>query len=286
MRCSGMDALQRPDLKARTNCLVRHPVARTLRSRRWSYRRCMRRFAQAIASPSSLPNGLPRAVTQALAEAPDRYNIGKGKPAVVLARDTEGQLVVSDMRWGLVPRWSKEPATPYTTVTARLDRAAASRIFAQAWKQRPCVVALSGYYKWDRRRKPPWPRFIQRRDGLALLAAGVWERWEGADGQVLEGFSLLTSANPAIPMPLTQDGPVFVEPDAALDWLAGALTTPAALARRAHTAPLESYPVGKGIGDPERDDYTLLEPVDPDAVAEQELAPREHDDWEDDDPDA
>jgi putative SOS response-associated peptidase YedK len=224
----------------------------------------MRRFAQAIAD--SLPPGLPADVCLAIAAAPDRYNVGKGKPATVIAR-IDDQIVVTDMQWGLIPRWSKEPATPYTTVTARLNKAPGSRIYAKAWKQRHCVVPMSGYYKWDRQRKPPWPRFVQRRDGLALLAAGLWEHWE-QDGLALDSFSLLTGPNPTIPAPLTADGPVFLEPASALEWLAGTLTSPGALERYANRVNLESYPVSRAIRDPQRDDFTLLEPAEPDAPSE------------------
>ena len=226
----------------------------------------MRRFAQAIADAESLPPGLPADVSLAVAAAPDRYNVGKGKPATVIAR-IDDQIVVTDMQWGLVPRWSKEPATPYTTVTARLAKAPGSRIYAKAWKQRHCVVPMSGYYKWDRQRRPPWPRFVQRRDGLALLAAGLWEHWE-QEGLVLDSFSLLTSPNPSIPAPLTADGPVFLEPASALEWLAGTLTSPGALERHANRVNLESYPVSRAIRDPHRDDFTLLEPAEPDAPSD------------------
>ncbi|HVJ38496.1 MAG TPA: SOS response-associated peptidase family protein [Stenotrophomonas sp.] len=238
----------------------------------------MRRFAQAIADPGSLPPGLPEDLCLAIAAAPERYNVGKDKPATVIARSGE-RCVVTEMRWGLVPRWSKAPATPYTTVTARLAKAAGSRIYAKAWKERHCVVPMSGYYKWDRQRNPPWPRFVQRRDGLALLAAGLWEHWE-LEGLALDSFSLLTGPNPSIPAPLTADGPVFLEADTALEWLAGAFTGPGALERRAHRIALESYPVSRAIRDPQRDDYTLLEPVDPDAPNEPDAD--EHD-VEDDD---
>jgi len=245
----------------------------------------MRRFAQAIAAPDALPEGLPADLTESLVHAPDRYNIGKGKPAAVLARNAEGALAVTDMIWGLVPRWSKTPTTPYTTVTARLERAPSSRIYAQAWKQRPCIVAMTGYFKWDRQRKPPWPRFIQRRDGLALLAAGIWEHWKDDEGQVLDSFSLLTGPNPAIPSPLTADGPVFADPGAALAWLAGSFPTPAALRRHARTPPLESYPVSRSVRDPSRDDYTLLEPTDPDAMDEFHLEQADAALWNEDDDD-
>lgn len=220
----------------------------------------MRRFAQAIAEPESVPEGLPRELADALATGPDRYNIGKGSPASVILRDADGVLAVADMAWGLVPRWSKAPSTPYTTVTARLDRAPSSRIFAKAWAERPCVIPMTGYYKLDRTRRPPWPLFVQRRDGLALLAAGLWEHWED-DAQQLDSFSVLTAPNQAIPAPLTPDGPVFLSAAQALEWLSGAITTPAGLHVRSPA--LEAYPVGRAFRDLKRDDYTLLEPVDP-----------------------
>lgn len=243
----------------------------------------MRRFAQAIAAPESLPDGLPAGLAAALTAAPDRYNIGKGGAAIVLARCADGSLSAAEMIWGLVPRWSRQPSTPYTTVTARLDRAPKSRIYAQAWQQRPCVLAMTGYYKRDRQRRPPWPMFVQRRDGLALLVAGLWEHRGGAEGAQLDSFTILTGPNAAIPSPLTPDGPVFVEPLAALAWLAGRITTPAALAASASTPGLEAYPVSRATRDPTRDHYTLLEPVNPDDVGSTGATDAESDDV---DPDA
>jgi putative SOS response-associated peptidase YedK len=68
----------------------------------------MRRFAQAIADTESLPDGLPGSLARALVTAPDHYNIAKGGVAALIARDHDGTIVVADMVWGLVPRWSKE----------------------------------------------------------------------------------------------------------------------------------------------------------------------------------
>lgn len=240
----------------------------------------MRRFAQAIADPDQLGTAIPPVVAQALADAPDRYNIGKGHPASLFVM-TEGRIVMLvDMVWGLVPRWSKEPSTRYTTVTARLERAPKSRIFAQAWRERHCLVPMSGYFKWDRRRMPPWPHFIQRRDGRALVAAGLWERWEDEDGASLNSFTLLTAPNMSIPPPLTQDGPVFLDGQSALRWLSGSISSPRSLLRHAEAPALESYPVSRAIAKADVDDYTLLEPVEPD---EKLLAePEDEDAWDDD----
>jgi putative SOS response-associated peptidase YedK len=132
---------------------------------------------------------------------------------------------------------------------------------------------MTGYFKWDRQRKPPWPHFIQTRDGTALLAAGLWERWEGEDGTSLLSFAVLTAPNLAIPAPLTQDGPIFLEGRSAIRWLTRSISSPRSLLRHAQVPDLESYPVSRAIAKTDADDYTLLEPVDPDEAAK--LAPSE-----------
>lgn len=218
----------------------------------------MRRFAQAFL-PDAIPPALPRAVADALAQAPERYNVAVRKPAAVVL-DRGGGLVVEDCDWGLVPSWSKLPETKYTTVTARLDRAASSRIYRSAWEKRRCVVPMTGYYKWDRGTKPARPYFIQSRDGLVLFAAGLWDRWP-ADAPELQTFSVLTAPNAAIPAPLVPDGPVFLPADRVADWIAGP-RFPAGFLAGLRQPALDAYPVSRAIRSRDVDDYTLLEPAD------------------------
>lgn len=243
----------------------------------------MRRFVQALSGFEVMP-GLPDDVVAALRRMPDRYNVSVRQPAAVLFAD-DGRWQLASMAWGLVPSWEKEPATKYSTQTARLDRAPRSRLFRRAWEKRRCVVPLNGYYKWDRTRKPHWPLFIQPVDGLALYAAGLWERWRAGDeddAPFLDSFALLTFPNPAIPPPLTQDGPLFLPADRLVDWLtAGAWWAKRIAARCAERQPrLEAYPVARRVGNPALDDYTLLEPADP--AARDEPAPDDDYDVEDD----
>lgn len=220
----------------------------------------MRRFAQAFI-PEALPHALDAAVRGGLADAPERYNIGVRKPAVVIL-DRGAGLEVQDFVWGLVPSWSKLPETRYTTVTARVDRAAASRIYRRAWATRRCVVPMTGYYKWDRTSKPARPYFIQARDGGLLFAAGLWDRWP-ADEPQLHTFSVLTRANDAIPPPLVPDGPVFLAAERVAEWIAGPWM-PTRFLERMPQPTLDAYPVSRAIRSPDVDNYTLLEPADAD----------------------
>ena len=218
----------------------------------------MRRFVQAFAA-DIMPGGLPPAIIGELAAVPVRYNIAVRKTAVVIL-DRGAGLCVEDFAWGLVPSWSPLPETKYTTMTARLDRAARSRIFRRPWEQRRCVVPMNGYYKWDRTASRPRPYFIQSQTGQALFAAGLWDHWHKAEPE-LYSFAVLTHANPAIPAPLVPDGPVFLAAADVADWIAGP-RFPMRFLSRAAQPRLEAYPVSRRIRSPDVDDYTLLEPVD------------------------
>ncbi|AWH21836.1 SOS response-associated peptidase family protein [Stenotrophomonas sp. ZAC14D2_NAIMI4_6] len=243
----------------------------------------MRRFVQAFAAEDAFAPGLPADVAEAFAAAPAHFNIGKDAQACVWAAGSDDPAWVAPMHWGLVPRWSKEPSTPYTTVTARVDRAARSRLFGDAWKHRHCIVPLTGYFKWDRQRRRPWPMYVQRADGLALLAAGLWERWRDADSdEPRDAFTLLTHADAHIPAPLSPDGPVFLDPSAAGAWLLGKRMTAADLLAQAQTPDLEAYYVAAAVADPRRDDYTLLDPVEPPVNDDDDDAVSSDDSAEDD----
>lgn len=217
----------------------------------------MRRFVQAIAG-ESVPDILSPDVADALADAPPRYNIASAGDALVL-RMQAGEVVVDTLRWGLVPRWSRQPETPYSTMTARLTRAPSSRIYARPWASQRCVVPMNGYFKWDRSGTRPVPHFIQARNGALLFAAGLWDLWE-REPPSLASFAMLTMENPAIPPPLSPDGPVFLQAEALLGWMDGPAPDARHLARISQPV-LESWPVSRRIRGRDVDDYTLLEPV-------------------------
>lgn len=242
----------------------------------------MRRFVQALSGVESLP-GIPDAVGSSLRALPERYNVGIRDVAGVLHAE-EGRWTVATMRWGLVPSWEKQPETRYSTQTARLDRAAKSRMFRRAWAQRRCVLAINGYYKWEREHTPRWPWFIQSAQGGVLYAAGLWERWEKDDATPLDSFAVLTFPNAAIPAPLTPDGPLFLPASALDDWLRA---PPGLLSRwllKLRQPDLEAYPVARRVANRKLDDYTLLEPVDPASRTEAEDAASYDDEDAEDEP--
>jgi putative SOS response-associated peptidase YedK len=236
----------------------------------------MRRFVQAFADAAAFSPALPPMARDLLAQAPPRYNLGKGDDAVVLFI-ADAHWKIATMRWGLVPSWEPEPSTRYSTQTARLERAPRSRLYRRAWATRRCAVPMNGYYKWDRTATPRQPYFIQARSGEPLFAAGLWSLWGDPEGDNLLSFSLLTHENAAIPPPLVADGPLFLPQAAIAGWLEADARSASRLLLRFAQPALEAYPVTRRVADRRRDDYTLLEPVSPDAPDDDAiLDPDEH----------
>ena len=238
----------------------------------------MRRFVQDF-SGCAPEECLGPEVDAALLAAPPRYNIAVRKPATTVVWQDAAPLALEAV-WGLIPAWSKRFETRYTTQTARLERAPASRIFRAAWKERRCLVPMTGYYKWDRSAKPPIPYFIHAADGGLLLAAGLWERWS-KEAPPRDSFSVLTHPNAGIPAPLTPDGPVFLPAERWREWIAGKTWFPQHWLTGLRQPALAAYAVSNAVRDAARDDYTLLEPR---SVAEAAATPPGDDEaWDDDD---
>lgn len=237
----------------------------------------MRRFVQALSGGSGFSPSLPVPVVEQLIRIPDHYNISVRQPAGVLFI-VDDRWKVGEMIWGLIPSWEPEPATRYSTQTARLDRAQTSRLYRRAWAARRCVIPITGYYKWERNPastrvdallslepasepRPRQPYFIQSCAGDVLFAPGLWSLWGDAEADHVLSFSILTHANPAIPAPLFPDGPLFVEPKRISDWIQADPAAARLMLLRMVQPKLEAYAVSRRVANRKLDDYSLLEPA-------------------------
>lgn len=105
------------------------------------------------------------------------------------------ELVVG--QFGLVPPWVKSASDAKLRstklVNARSETVSTSNNFRNAWlgAQR-CIVPMMAFLEDDFRSGKAVPTRIARVDGKPMGVAGLWERWVGADGEVIVSFCLLT----------------------------------------------------------------------------------------------
>lgn len=104
-------------------------------------------------------------------------------------------------QFGLVPRWVKSASDAKLRssklVNARSETVSTSNNFRDAWLSgQRCIVPMMAFVEDDWRSGKAVPTRITRVDGKPMGVAGLWERWAGADGEVITSYTLLTvSAN-------------------------------------------------------------------------------------------
>jgi putative SOS response-associated peptidase YedK len=58
--------------------------------------------------------------------------------------------VLSLMRWGLIPSWSKDASSSVRMINARSETTATKPAFRDPMKFRRCLVLSDGFYEWVR----------------------------------------------------------------------------------------------------------------------------------------
>lgn len=193
-----------------------------------------------------------------------RYNIAPTQAAPVWRLDDEGPLLTR-LRWGLLPAWAKDLKLAYSTINARAESIAEKPAFRGAWRAgRRCIVAASGWYEWQDHAGVKQPFFASAADpqlGNPLGLAGIWERWRGPGEQLIESFSIITTAAVGPIAALHDRMPRVLPRDQWLDWLQA---TPAAANQWLAPDPtqLQFWPVSRAVNQAGTEGPELTEAIE------------------------
>ena len=192
-----------------------------------------------------------------------RYNVAPSQSVGVIRVTHAGHREFVALRWGLVPAWSPEPRTAYSTFNARAETVADKPTYRHAFRRRRCLIPADGFYEWRRVGKRKQPYCIAPTDGEPFAFAGLWERWE-RDETVVESCTIVVTTANATIAPLHDRMPVILaRADEAL-WLDPALTDPAILQPLlVPCAPerLRVWPVGTAVNRPSSEGPDLMTPL-------------------------
>ncbi len=75
------------------------------------------------------------------------YNIAPQTVQSVMRPNREtGARELVQMRWGLIPYWSKDAKIGYSTINAKAETVATSSAYREALKRCRCLVPADGFY--------------------------------------------------------------------------------------------------------------------------------------------
>lgn len=179
-----------------------------------------------------------------------RYNIAPASQVLII-RKNEAAMV----RWGLIPRWAKDPSIGAKLNNARAETVAEKPSFRDPYRKRRCLIPANGFYEWktEAGRKQPYYVFPSRSELFAF--AGLWESWNGPDGALQTCAVITTEANETMSA-IHDRMPVIVAPEDYPEWLAGS----EGLLRPCPTGAIAIRRVGRTVNNARNDAPGLIEP--------------------------
>ena len=193
------------------------------------------------------------------AVVPQRFNVAPTQ--TVAAFTPDGGF---GMRWGLVPSWSKEPKTKYSTFNAVLETIEKKSLYRGSWNDgKRCIVPILGYYEWRKEGDAKQPYFIRSTDGRPLFLGGLWETWRGDDESLLSCIVLTRKPLESIKH-IHNRMPVVIPSDQLITWFKSSPDDAKVIAAELEPD-LEHYAVSRYVNNARNDGSTCVERIDHDA---------------------
>ena len=194
------------------------------------------------------------------------YNVAPGTEIVAVTTDREGVPRGELLRWGLVPRWAKDPAVGHKMINARAETLPDRPAFRAPLQRFRCLIPADGFYEWQsRERQPKLPFHITRSDGELFAFAGLWSVWRRGEPDEVRSCTIITTAANELMASVHSRMPVILRRDEESPWL-DAGTTLATLAELMHGLPAEQThlrPVSNAVNDARYDGPECLDDAPP-----------------------
>jgi putative SOS response-associated peptidase YedK len=167
--------------------------------------------------PSQVAEHLAEALGVVMPPVKARHNVAPTQ--VVPVVPNLFPLHVEQFRWGLVPRWAKDLKIGHKTINARVETLAEKPSFREALKRRRCLVLADGFYEWLDEGGRKQPLLFRRKGGGPFAFAGLWDEWRSPEGEILQTFTIVTTASNELIRPFHDRMPVILSPAAYRNWL-------------------------------------------------------------------
>jgi putative SOS response-associated peptidase YedK len=216
-----------------------------------------------LSSPSDEIASLFDLVT--VPDIPPRYNVAPTQETAVVRVVAPGAPRRLEMlRWGLVPYWADDPSIGNRMINARSEGVADKPAFRNSFRRQRCLVPTDGFYEWKKDGKLKQPFHIRRKDRHPFAFAGLWERWRGPAGKLLDTFTILTTDANDLIRPLHDRMPVILDRKDFGLWLDPVVSDPTRLQPLLAPAPdgeMETIPVSRAVNSPAYDAADCIEPL-------------------------
>lgn len=196
-----------------------------------------------------------------------RYNIAPTTPVPACRMEEPDHKTLTLLRWGLIPHWAKQADGEYRMINARAETVAEKSAFRSPLRNRRCLIPADGYYEWKSTGGRKQPYYFSMKDGNPFCFAGLWERWQPAEGDPIESCAIITTGANALGAEVHHRMPVILAPEDFDRWLDPRVTQADEVLPLLEPFPPEAmtvYPVSTLVNNARVDEPRCITPlVDP-----------------------
>lgn len=194
--------------------------------------------------------------------ARSRFNITPASEMPVIIRKEENQLAV--MRWGLIPRWTRDIHTAKPLINARAETLTEKPAFRSLLINHRCLIPASGFFEWRKDGKVKTPYYIQLRESPLFSFAGLYDQCQNQEGVTVSTYTIITCEPNILIEPLHNRMPVILSRQDEERWLDPEPVTFEDLKRILVPYPAErmkAVPVSGLVNNPDIDDERVIQPL-------------------------
>ena len=193
------------------------------------------------------------------------YNISPGMHVPVVLQSKEGEKMITNLKWGLIPPWSEDQNIGYKMINARSETITEKRSFSKPFQRQRCIIPANGFYEWRKMGSDKIPFYIRTNDADLFGFAGIFEKWKSPEGTIIPSFSIITTNANTLLKPLHERMPVILSPQEYDLWLDNRTYDQKMLESMLNQYPMTQmsvYPVGKEVNKADQNNPQLIHPIE------------------------
>ncbi|MDD1682688.1 MAG: SOS response-associated peptidase [Methanoregula sp.] len=194
--------------------------------------------------------------------ARSRFNVAPGNEMPVIVRSDRNHLAI--MRWGLIPRWTKDIHAAKALINARAETLAEKPAFRVLLSTHRCLVPASGFFEWKKEGKKKIPYYIRLSGSPLFSFAGLYDQWRNPEGVTVSTYTIVTCDANHLVAPLHDRMPVILSPQGEDRWLDTCPLPHGEVKKILVPYPaglMEAIPVSDRVNSPAVDDERLIQPL-------------------------
>lgn len=189
------------------------------------------------------------------------YNIAPTHFHPLITNDLPGNFQF--FKWGLIPSWAKSAAVGSKMINSRIETILEKPAFKAAVTRRRCLIPFDGFYEWKKIPGDKIPYRITLKDHGIFALAGIWEKWEAPNKEIIYSFSVITQQANELMAEIHDRMPAILLPDQEKLWLDTALSPTDALSLISPYPDdlMEAYTVSSRVNKVTENDAELIVPT-------------------------